>query len=332
MRPTSTKKPDGIVENWFHAHFTAQRAARFIVRPSEVANLFNLIWPVALDYYSPISPAFFCDCVNPNYMNSQPVWLIRDGLVPLLWFFRTYPEPGHFKSRLLVQADLAPFVPTAWRKLTGTYRLGTHPKLKTKKPETILIAGLMMETFCSVRAARKILDDYVARRKPGPKTKVVAFLPFRNDSLSSERRHEFHGEFMQEVMKRFGTDIKFINYVQFDGMDSFEGYEALDLNERLVCSDSYLMHSAMSRGAHFFEAGKPAKNEQFVELSRYHGFFVKPTLDGAYALGPQMSEFGVAAPYLARAKEAMRSTANLNFPWPSWFTEVGKEVNDSRWS
>lgn len=333
MKPTSTQKPEINLENWFYAHSNAHKVARFIIRPPEVTNMFNLIWPAPLDYFSPLNPAFLYDCINPNYMNRHSVWLIRDGLIPLLWFFKTNPEPNEFKSKILVREDLTPYVPTAWRKQAGSYRMTSHPGFKPKKTENVLIAGIAMESYCSVRAAKKIADNYLAKSKPSSKTKFTAFLPFRNDPLVSDRQHEFHGEFLQALMKRFGTDIKFANWTQLESMDSLNGYELLDLNEGLVCSDNYILHSAMSRGATLFDtAAKPSRDEKFVELSQYHGVYVKTSVSGQYALGPEMAGYDEAAPYLARVREAMRSTANLNFPWPAWFNEIAKEISESRWS
>lgn len=304
-----------------------------MIRPPEVNNMFNLIWPAPLDYFSPLNPAFLYDCINPNYMNRRPLWLIRDGLIPLLWFFKTNPEPKEFKSRILVREDLAPFVPTAWRKQTGSYRLASHPELKPKKTENVLIVGIAMESYCSVRAAEKIVDSYRAKRKPTAKTRFTAFLPFRNDPLVSDRQHEFHGEFLQALMKRLGTNIKFANWTQLESMDSLSGYEVLELNEGLICSDSYILHSTMSRGATLFDfSAKPSKDEKFVELSQRHGVYVKSTIGGRYALDEQMAGYAEAAPYLQRVREAMRSTANMNFPWPTWFSEIAKEISESRWS
>src|SRR5581483_8710087 len=74
-----------------------------------------------------LNPVFLAECESLLQLKFAPVWLARDGLVPLTWFFSRFPEPCGFKGTIHVHEDFAPIIPKAWAKRVGTYRFGELP-------------------------------------------------------------------------------------------------------------------------------------------------------------------------------------------------------------
>ena len=68
----------------------------------EVKNFFSHFWPNTSDYQSPFENIFLIQAATAKIFNSRPKWFIRDGLIPLLWFFKTHPTPAKMKSRIYI--------------------------------------------------------------------------------------------------------------------------------------------------------------------------------------------------------------------------------------
>lgn len=332
--PTAAKKPAASsgggtngspvgMMDWFLAHSELRRTNRNALRSPEAQNYLNFLWPVALDYYSPLNPIFLNECMNLEAFNSWPIWMARDGLVPLLWFFKVHPTPGKFQQKILVQEDLAAFIPDDWRDHMGTYRMVTTIKGPLPKVRKFLITGLLMDTYISLDALEAQLKS--AQALVGmdtlAKSEILAFLPPRIDGFGNEHKHEYHSECIFRIARYLGTHIHSIPWRKLDSMDQLDGYEVIEFNEKLLCSDSYLTQMALFRGARLLgqEAAVAGDDEQLVSLSPYHGVMIKQVMKGKCMLqNPNENE---AAHYLEVFAQAMRSEANKRFPWPNWFAE-----------
>jgi hypothetical protein len=243
--------------------------------------------------------------------------------VPALWFFKTRPTPDGFKGRIFFHQSIVPFIPTAWKKNVGIYKISNHPEFvpKLEKSVRLIIAGLAMDTFASL----KYLDDFFATlstRHAGQlakTTEILAFLPSRYDGFSNHYREEYYAEFFLRIVKTFGVKITPVTWSQLESYSSFNGYQMVDINEHLLCSDNFLLHSCLNRGATLLKPSPSKFNfEEFVPLSPCHGMWISRSLPLNARIGGAKNILGKASP-LKKFQAAMQSDANRRYPWPSWF-------------
>lgn len=310
---TTRKKPAGKskfkLANWFHAHNEAK--LKIFADSGGADSMATRLWPVTRDYYAPVDLIFLSQAYNPLRMNQRPVWLARDGLVPLLWFFKMNPDPGPFMQQLLVHESLGAYVPPAWRSVTGTYRIVNSPERQKREVTSLLVTSLVSEAFCSLKGLRDEMQSLKSRFPADAlaRLKKYCYLPWGFNA----NRPEYQSEFTIELCRELGAhDLEPLTYARIDSTNSFAGTELVELNENLLCADNYLAHLVLQRGGQLRTAAALGEG-CFVSLSPYHGYELQEQILAPYAL-----ETDERPVYYSRFDEIMQSAANTNFPWPTW--------------
>jgi hypothetical protein len=323
--PRSTKRP---VLDWFSAYHQARRRAEIPPPPPSTRTLIKAFWPSALPYYSALNPVFLNDNLSVQKLNRLPAWLLRDGLMPLQWFFHSFPKPQGFKSRFYVHEELAPIVPTPWRPFCGTYRLeSSNPPPSAREPKGLILAGVVMDAFCGIEHLQKSLDRIIARygKAALASMELLSFLPMDQHSRDLQPQHQYHSEYWLRLCRALGASIKPLSWKELTGLETLADYDFLELNEGLVCADSYLSHLLASKGARFFDqAPRPRSmsgsgDSSWVDISPMHGFRLSGKLEGAYALAGEEKELESAAEHFRQLAVLTDAPAHYPYPWPDWF-------------
>jgi hypothetical protein len=310
MRPTPIHPNENALVDWFAAHERSPRAGRLPSLDPEATYFLNVLWPVSLPYYSPLNPVFLAQCAGLEALDKHPHWFVRDGLVPLLWFFEQHPSPRKLRSRLWVHEELGRWVPPAWRGHCGTYRLETTPGRERAAARGLLLTGIMMDSYCPLSRLDAHLDSIVARYgRRLDRMELALFAPACFGQRGETPAHEFHAEFMLRLCRKLGSSVRALSWARLEATESWEGFDVIDLTDRHLCADSYLLHLAVSRGANPRFEGQGQSGGDFVALSPLHGFRMHHSL----------GRLPTRADKPARLQEAMRSPANRRFPWPEWF-------------
>jgi hypothetical protein len=300
---------DEVVLDWIDTTRTANPAKW----NNPLATHFqNLLWPAGMAYASSLNPIFACELKSLEELEERPLWLLRDGLVPLRWFFKLHPSPPRLRpnQRILVDESLADFVPEAWRDCTGSYRLASTRPILTRGP--VLLAGLAKDSYIPHKSLERRLNSLsIARRK---QKGHLAYLPARFSETSGAETEVFHGRFYGLLHAKIPA-IEFCNWPQLIARESFAGLTLLDLNQKLLIADSYLSHLPLSRGASPLESERAGKGERYVPLSLSHGMIVNSSLAPALKRRKHDSDFIRFTE--ERLTELMNSTANLEYPWES---------------
>jgi hypothetical protein len=320
MASTQDHDDHSIVQEWFFAHLDAKRRHAVDDTSPEVRRFRDHLWPAALDYHSPLNPVFLAGCTDLGSLFDHPSWFVRDGLIPLLWFFKTHPNPGGFQGRLWVAEEFAKWVPLAWRSVTGSYRIECPVTTAPSRARCLLLTGLSMESFCSLEFLEQSLAELSRMIPPKElkKREILAFTPARTDNFGSQHHHNYTGEYIQSICKALGTQIRFLNWQSLlETLDSGKTCDLYELNEKLLCADSYFVHAALSRGARLLRAKSPRSTAgtSFIELSPHHGVRLKKRIQE-----PSLWNSKDSSRFFANV---MLKEANQAFPWPNWFMDWG---------
>lgn len=321
---TKLAQPKFKSTNWFHAH----QSVKLRLSPEAQSNdgFTSRLWLATREYYSPIDLIFLCQSFNPLRMNHRPLWLARDGLVPLLWFFKQNPEPREFMQHLLVHEDFAQFVPPNWRPVTGTYRVENTARALGAEPQRLLLTSVVSSAFCSLEHLKLALTELEERygTEKLHQMEKICYLP---TEFFGNTKQDFHAEFMFEICRRLGTqNLKSLGNLNLEVMTSFEGTEVIELNERFLTPDNYVVQSILQRGGRLPEAQNARKGGAFASLSPFHGFRIHEDLHVPYALETE----GAAEGFFSKFDEIMHSQANLAFPWPTWVKNWAKSLAEKQ--
>lgn len=287
------------------------------------------MWPLSARYASPLNPIFLVEIGSLDLLRQRPFWMIRDGLIPLLWFFELHPEPKlkNFSSKLLVSEDLAPFIPAPWRNYFGTYqKVSRHSADVSGADRRLLIAGVVSENFCSLdflESDLKKIREWVETRKTSKRqqTEALVFLPTQGDISSA-----FVSQYIVNVCQAIGGDMRCLSWQKFSTLDGLENCDFLELNDGQICKDSFLEEFALSSGAlpigrqHLPVAAEMGSGTRYVELSPHHGLVVKAEVSEKSELSEALNAGNERSPIYQKYHRALRSKAHGRFPWPQWLS------------
>ena len=332
LQDSMNNKVQTLNNDWLSAHRDIEKPK--LLETPEVQAFMQNIWPAGDSYFSPIQTAFMVQFINLGFFNRQPAWIIRDGLIPLLWFFKTHPRPTGVKSRLYIHENLTEFVPKEWQELVGTYKIiSASPFENTAEPNKILIAGIVSETYSSIKSLPENLKIWSQKR---PSVKLTdlpkfAFLPFKTWGADHWTQMSFHPNYMVHLCKAMGTDIQVLNWHQMQSTDSWEGTYVLDLNDGMVCADSYFNHMALARGARLWLPTEANPSADYISLSPYHGFEINESPDFSESISFEVKRSLKETSTFANVYlKAVRSETNQVLPWPKWFSSWAQDLGSHK--
>ena len=327
--------------DWFASHFDLYFSRDVGGLSNESKTFIEYLWPMTSPYASPLNPRFLMDFEIFGMKETDSSFLVRDGLVPLLWFFRRWPTPENFKNTMIVPRRLLRFVPEAWQARVAGYEIvnlekpGFEPAASNSQ---IFFYGLAMPGYCTFEHLEARLNQIKNHHKNN--SKLISMLPLRF-SFKHDPSLEFHFRFMQEIFRVLGTDILSVDLNYVESQLRYQGFQVLDLSDGFLISDNYLTHLALSRGARLMDAPvlskdlefAPAEGHRVVRLSPYHGYLIQDQIDWSAKnfarlklVDSQEPELPVYNPELldvaTSVSIAMQSKAQNLFPWPVWFHEI----------
>lgn len=292
------------VVDWLSNHPQTKRHAS-LPQTQEVQHFINSFWPMTTDYFNPFNEIFLVRVLALELLNARDKWFVRDGIVPLLWFFKRFPQPRQLQAKLYVDIRWAYFIPKAWQKHVYFYELVSFSE-ERNFTKSFLFGTLMSQILSkeTIKEKRALAEEEGAGGLKG----VEAFLLTRSSMNNDEQ--SFHVGATFEVARQFGLDIRPLNWAQFLDLNSFQGCYAIDFNSAKIVSDNYLYHLILSKGGYVQGVrcvSKLAKSD--IQLSPFHGFVItkKPSKTKSLVNNKE------------NLFKILNSEANLKLPWPTWF-------------
>jgi|GEM_PF-1125605 len=311
------------MKEWLCNPVDFRRVLNLAPRNEKSNQIDGFLWPISVDYYSQLNPIFLHHMDDIELFKYAPVWLIRDGLVPLIWFFKKNPSPPRWwVSQMLVKPSLASFVPDEWRRFFGTYRIRQNIQ-QEESPKRILLVGLMTDVYCS-QAELNYQIKKLAEKLGKSNLKAIevsAILPGKFSCLLETDKITYHFEYALKICNYFGTQVKTLKWNQFLRSESFQESMIVDLNDHILCSDNALIHHALSFGGRLpscfgTEQMETAMDSQYMAVSSYHGFEVRREIS---AKMETQDDWSALDDYLKFEKKIYRThskNTSYIFPWP----------------
>lgn len=315
--------------DWFARNGVSYKNHRETL-PHHSKNLIHYLWPMSIQYQSSLNPIFLCESPSFAQLNQCPAWLIRDGLVPLLWFFHLNPKPIGFKTRFFIHQSLEAFVPAPWRSKVGTYQIRSNHKPQSHKPSNILFVGNLFPDSTSPDTTLHILDTFIQKfgKNHLKFSNKFAYFSSKTNRFRQDTEHFFAPDFYLKIYKKIGTDIEILNWAQFESQVYARNALIVNINDDFLCADSFLIHHALAGGAHLFQADPPMRNARsdshssILPLSENHHFLIHERIPARSNVTRRVTkrQSDQLMKMLKRIDLTMRSSTNHHFPWPDWFS------------
>jgi hypothetical protein len=287
---------------------------------TEAAKAFSeQIFPSNIKYSCSI-PADFISFINDwSEFKSNSQVIARDGLIPLLWFFKVNPKPTFFRGQILVQESLASIVPSSWAGHVGTYRLASDFVVKQKKPKKLLLMALIGDCFGSPDEFKKRLGKLKKRLAQLKNPDLIIECLFIDKTIKANGTAVTPnlGDCLITTARELSSyRVGMAKHVDLVSAGSFDDFWVHDLSGSDLNADSYLTQAVLQRGARLlFDAGPPKRGSKFkfVRLSPNHGFVVNSDL----------LPKGDREKILSLTKRVFLSPANTSLPWRHWVKPAG---------
>ena len=282
------------------------------------------LWPLSLPYLAwPHRCEFLNDFMDDFSPLADSTVIARDGLVPLLWFFHHYPKPGALNFRFLVHSSLAGYIPESWRERVGTYQVESLLPETGAPPAEIVFCGLTSNSHCTLES----LERRLAQLKGGfsqqnwQQIAKTVFVLLRLDSRPS-LTDSFESAFLLGLGRLLGGPATAVDWYGLETRENFGDSLFVDLNDGLLCADSYVRHLILSRGGHEFSHAPRDGRGELIELSQMHGLRIHSTLSTS-DIRPVVWDAGFAREYKAYCQQmqslAPKTVYDSFFGWPPWF-------------
>lgn len=291
------------------------RWASMLTDASQFHNPSNYLWPATMAHGA--SDWAFLSEIDQKISRTPGIAIkIRDGLIPMLWFFNKNPEPANWQRKILIHHSLFRHVPMAWRDRTGVYEIGAQPRPEDiETMDELLLLGVASDNFCGLERMEQLLariEERLAQLPAVTKLSGYIAIPPWVDHVG------FQAEYFVTLARRLNRDIQFLNWYKFCGRRNLSKTFVVDLNEFVLCADNYLYQWALTHGAKSFfplqEGYQPGE-----ELSLYHRYYFRE--DPGLTPPPPADEsqarimfkiFLPSNPYSSTVKTSP-------FPWPKGF-------------
>jgi len=229
--------------------------------------------PFLRDYISPLQGFFVSSVRDLKELNQRQVWLARDGILPLLFFFNQFKRPKNLKSKILIREDLLECVPEAWQPHIGSYRIVSVTS--SPQPKSVFVYGMNTESLVSVKSCEVAMKDLDKIEISGLE-KIYLYLPSRRFSVK-ESEHEA-AKVLLTVLKKTSLQAEIVDWAEVLPTHDWKTCQIVNVQKNTVVADDWLLHTLLTRGASLVSE-KMRNSEEFVYFSPFHGcaFNLKPS-------------------------------------------------------
>lgn len=307
---------DLVLQGYFESHPNHQTNLQLPVTAS-LNQFIGAVWPMGSLYHNPLNAVYLMQIVDIRLLGIRNSWIVRDGLIPLLWFFKNHPRPPSFDVKLYVDESLARFVPRAWSSKVGTYRL--HSLTPAASDARTALIGIAAEIYAGLPYIHKKIAAIRTREIAAGSTGTDLCIMARMIS-NDEKEQSFHASYFREIYTHVTDAIRIMTRNELASTFDVQKLRLYDLNEKLLVADNSLAHELLRKGAYWGETREIATGEEFRKVSPFHGYVLNSDSDqvAELELAQSMRKF---SQFHDNVEDIFSSQAFQHFPWPTWFAE-----------
>lgn len=308
---------DFFMTGWFDNHPQSDSS---LPETDDLKSFLGMTWPMSTSYFNPLNAVWLMQILDLRLLQSRPHWFVRDGLVPLLWFFKRYPKPPSFKITLLIDEELISFAPPAWSGHVGTYRIYSEVQAQSNSRTSVI--GMSAETYVSATFTKHRLTEIVKKEEVAGIQTMDLFMPVRSWT-HDEKEQVFHASVFREVFSIVPKQTRLMTRAELVGTFDIQKLRLYDLNEKLIVADNGLAGELLKKGAQWPDSRQPKANEDYRKISPSHGFIINWTRTSE-AQENAVPSFQEVSRFHDQIGNVFSAQAFQAFPWPRWFADWAK--------
>lgn len=292
----------------------------------------SYLYPYAEPYYGIHHPIVLLGNHDYDFLETddQELVTLRDGLIPLSYFFLTTDCNPH--KTYLVPEKFEHLVPASWQKNVKLYRtvsLGEASDAhRLRSASELCIFGAANSTFGSIDEFEENLDKFLgqlASKRQLSELKVRVFFSNNRSNLWGQWSDEIILDWTRVIFKRFGFDVLTMGWGRFSQKFDLRHCIYHELNSEHFLSDTYTRTFFLSRGAVDL-ALKPILDRKVLKripLSRYHGVEVlEPRFAAEFESPLDAPDFIFARDLVLAGLSTFTAEEDSVDRWDSWFIDA----------
>lgn len=238
----------------------------------------HYIAPFGEKYYSPLNPFLIFGGANIEMLEKKDTWQLRDGLIPLSFFFKEASLDLLSESRkILIHKDFWFLVPPAWQENVLFYQIKAKNVYgKESIPEKLVLAGIANDTLADADEftykIKEIAKNFTSEEIN--KMQILAYFPNKRSDLWGKWQDDNIFKYAKIIFENLKLDIHFPEWEVFKSTMDYQNTLYCEINSGVIIKDTATQHMFLSRGAGLLKHNQ-LESEKFslvktLPLSLYH--------------------------------------------------------------
>lgn len=218
-------------------------------------KLCDRLWPMADTIDSQADCIFLSEVLDVKLLAKKPLWFLRDGLVPLSWFFTVHPRPpSWFKSTLGIHHQLLFVVPPEWQTFVKGYEcLSVEAHLQefnTKENAEISISGILLSPYLNPQTVSLHVQQIEDLQRKYQTQNLRIFTPLRDWKFFSPVKSDYYMKVGIPLNTLQG--LKHCDAEDFCKINFKSNRVYYDLNDLTIVAEPMLKHYFQTSGIRSF--------------------------------------------------------------------------------
>lgn len=282
--------------------------------------------PFGDKYFSPLNPFLLFGGVNLELLLKKDIWLLRDGLIPLSFFFKEASLDLQVTSRkFIIHKDFWFLVPEAWQKHVLFYEIKSKKTYgKGVVPEKMVLMGIANETMADsdefVSLITELSENFT--EKELAKMQITAYFPNKRSDLWGKWQDDNIFKYAKVMFEKLKMDIQFPEWDILKSTMDYQNTLYFEVNSGAIVKDTATTHMFLSRGAGLLNNSEgPNKDFKLVRtlpLSLYHEVHVSE-FDFKKAKKYENPLNDGLMPYFKKIIEKGTNPRSFGEGWEKWY-------------
>lgn len=202
-------------------------------------------WPHLEEVYRPVPYFSSSQLVRLEDLNSAHRWLCVDGLTNLACFFKKNGSPLGLKGSLLVGVEAKNMIPRSWHERVMFYRLKTVNLHMTMNSRAVVLISLGDDDSAIFEASKKLselVQTQAFEQYDSVRIHITTFGGLRGGKRG-------FCSFFEKICHLIGEKYQLISLDEILSSRNFKGVDLINLIDKNVTLDSFLVHYVCSYGA-----------------------------------------------------------------------------------